>query len=84
MHAQGSYLLSRASEKSCQPSSSVVGAAGGCSSGLSPTSTGATETRAIDVLEQELWGWQLYDFPETHMIRGDGKQILSDQPVVCY
>ncbi|PHJ20603.1 hypothetical protein CSUI_005557 [Cystoisospora suis] len=72
----GSYLLSRASEKSCRPSSSSGGTADGCSSALPSTSSGGIETKAIDVLEQELWGWQLYDFPETHMIRGDGYLFL--------
>ncbi|PFH36647.1 hypothetical protein BESB_048390 [Besnoitia besnoiti] len=32
--------------------------------------------KATEVVEQELWGWQLFDFPETRMLRGDGFLLL--------
>ncbi|KEP62161.1 UNVERIFIED_CONTAM: hypothetical protein HHA_265090 [Hammondia hammondi] len=32
--------------------------------------------KATDALDQELWGWQLFDFLETRMLRGDGFLLL--------
>ncbi|EPT27753.1 hypothetical protein TGME49_265090 [Toxoplasma gondii ME49] len=32
--------------------------------------------KATDTLDQELWGWQLFDFLETRMLRGDGFLLL--------
>ncbi|CBZ50939.1 conserved hypothetical protein [Neospora caninum Liverpool] len=68
----GSWLLSHAGA-----AAPVVDETGSASCSLQlASSLGRTGGRATDVLAQELWGWQLFDFLETRMLRGDGFLLL--------